>query len=145
MFKKKITGNDVMNGTFGSIWINGDKAANVKKFEAKLTLNYEQVDIAEDPGEHQKFMGYTGSGTITLHKVDSSITSLMYKDIKKGKVPTIMIVGKLDDPAATGSERIQFTEVTFDELTLLNFEQKALMEEEVPFKFADFTPLDLIK
>ena len=35
MFKKKITGNDVMNGTFGSIWINGDKAAST-------ILNYEQ-------------------------------------------------------------------------------------------------------
>ena len=57
MFKKKMQANDVINGTFGTVWINGNKAANIKKFEAKLTLNYEQVDVAEDPGEHQKFTG----------------------------------------------------------------------------------------
>lgn len=144
MFKNKIKANEVMNGSFGTVWINGNKAANIKKFEAKLTLNYESVDIAEDPGEHQKFMGYSGSGTMTFHKVDSSITSLLYKEIKKGSIPEIMIVGKLEDPSGYGAERIQFNEVTIDEVTLLNFEQKALMEEEVPFKFADFEPLDLI-
>ncbi len=144
MFKNKIKANEVMNGSFGTVWINGNKAANIKKFEAKLTLNYEAVDIAEDPGEHQKFMGYSGSGTMTFHKVDSSITSLLYKEIKKGSIPEIMIVGKLEDPSGYGAERIQFNEVTIDEVTLLNFEQKALMEEEVPFKFADFEPLDLI-
>ncbi len=144
MFKNKIKANEVMNGSFGTVWINGNKAANIKKFEAKLTLNYEAVDIAEDPGEHQKFMGYSGSGTMTFHKVDSSITSLLYKEIKKGSIPEIMIVGKLEDPNGYGAERIQFNEVTIDEVTLLNFEQKALMEEEVPFKFADFEPLDLI-
>ena len=144
MFKKKMQANDVINGTFGTVWINGNKAANIKKFDAKLTLNYEQVDVAEDPGEHQKFTGYAGSGTMVFHKVDSSITALVYKEVKKGRVPEIMIVGKLEDPASQGAERIQFNEVTLDELTLLNFEQKTLMEEEVPFKFADFLPLDLI-
>ena len=81
---------------------------------------------------------------MVFHKVDSSITALVYKEVKKGRVPEIMIVGKLEDPASQGAERIQFNEVTLDELTLLNFEQKTLMEEEVPFKFADFLPLDLI-
>lgn len=143
-FKQKITANQAINGTHGSVWINGNLAANIKKFEAKLTLNYEQVDIAGDLGEHQKFMGYSGSGTMTFTKVDSTIVSMMHEDISKGKLPEIMIVGKLEDPQSLGAERVQLNEVTLDEIMLLNFEQKTIMEEEVPFKFADFKMLDLI-
>lgn len=144
MFKSKITANQVLNGTYGTVWINGNLAANIKKFEAKLTLNYEQVDIANDPGEHQKFMGYSGAGTMTFNKVDSSIVAMMHEDILKGKIPEIMMVGKLGDPQSIGAERVQFNEVTIDEIMLLNFEQKTVMEEEVPFKFASFKMLDLI-
>lgn len=143
MFRKPKA-NEVVNGTFGKVYVNGNKLANIKSFEAKLTLEYEEIDIAEDMGKHQKFMGYAGEGTMTLHKVDSYILKLMKDDLKAGKVPDIMIVGSVADPSALGTERIQLDEVTFDELTLLKFEQKTIGEEEVPFKFADFTPLDLI-
>lgn len=80
---------------------------------------------------------------MTFHKIDSSVVSMMHEGIRSGKLPEIMIVGKLEDPQAAGMERIQFLEVTLDEVTLLSFEEKTLMEEEVPFKFADFLPLDL--
>ena len=143
MFRKPKA-NEVMNGTFGKVWINGQKFANIKSFEAKLTFDYEEVDIAEDTGKHQKYMGYQGEGTMTFHKVDSSVLRLVQEDIKAGKMPDIMIVGALADPAAIGAERIQLDEVTLDELTLLKFELKTVGEEEVPFKFASYTPLDLI-
>ena len=82
---------------------------------------------------------------MVFHKVDSSILAMMKDDLKAGKVPEIMIVGALEDPSKIGAERIQFNEVTLDELTLLKFEMKTVGEEEVPFKFADFEPLDLIE
>ena len=53
--KNKIAANDAINGTFGRVFINGHKFANIKSFEAKLTLEYEEIDIAEDAGKHQKF------------------------------------------------------------------------------------------
>ena len=37
-----------------------------------------------------------------------------------------------------------FKEVTVDELMLLKFENKAILELEVPFKFADFNYIDMI-
>lgn len=143
MFRKPKA-NEVMNGTFGKVWINGQKFANIKSFEAKLTFDWEEVDIAEDTGKHQKYMGYQGEGTMTFHKVDSAVLKLVQEDIKAGKMPDIMIVGSLADPAALGAERVQLDEVTLDELMLLKFEMKTVGEEEVPFKFASFTPLDLI-
>lgn len=141
---RKPKANEVINGTFGAVWVNGQKFANIIQFESKLTFNYEEINIAGDPSTHQKFMGYSGEGTMTFHKVDSSILKIVMSDLKKGKMPEIMMVGKVDDPAALGAERIQFNEVTFDEISLLKFENKALGSEEVPFKFATFKALDLI-
>lgn len=142
---KKMKANQAVNGSFGALWVDNEKLSNIKSFEAKVELNWEEVNIAEDLGTHQKFMGYSGSGTMTLHKVDSFVLKKMKDGISKGIIPEIMMVGKIDDPAAIGAERIQFNEVTFDEFTLMKFEQKTIGEEEVPFKFASFTTLDLME
>ena len=142
---KKMKANQVVNGSFGSLWIDNEKLSNIKSFEAKLELKYEEVDVAEDLGTHQKLTGYAGSGTMTLRKVDSFALNKIKDGLKKGIIPEIMMVGKVEDPASIGAERVQFNEVTFDEITLMKFEQKTLTEEELPFKFADFTPLDLME
>ncbi len=140
-----IKTNQIIRGTFGRVWIDGELFANVKSFEAKLTLNYEEVDLSNDLGKHQRYMGYTGEGTMVLHKVNSKILAKLTKGIKSGELPEISIVGKLEDPTALGAERISFTEVTIDEVTAMKFENAAIGEEEVPFKFADYEPIDLIK
>ena len=40
-----IKTNQIIRGTYGRVWIDGELFANVKSFEAKLTLNYEEVDL----------------------------------------------------------------------------------------------------
>lgn len=139
-----IKTNQIIRGTYGRVWIDGELFANVKSFEAKLTLNYEEVDLSNDLGKHQRYMGFTGEGTMTLHKVNSKIFAKLAKAIKSGEMPDISIVGKLEDPTALGAERISFTEVTIDEVMALKYENATIGEEEVPFKFADYEPLDLI-
>lgn len=139
-----IKTNQIIRGTYGRVWIDGELFANVKSFEAKLTLNYEEVDLSNDLGKHQRYMGFTGEGTMTLHKVNSKIFAKLAKAIKSGEMPEISIVGKLEDPTALGAERVSFTEVTIDEVMALKYENATIGEEEVPFKFADYEPLDLI-
>ena len=136
--------NQIIRGTFGRVWIDGELFANVKSFEAKLTLNYEEVDLSNDLGKHQRYMGFTGEGTMTLHKINSKIFAKLAKAIKSGDMPEISVVGKLEDPTALGAERVSFTEVTIDEVMALKFENATIGEEEVPFKFTDYEPLDLI-
>jgi len=136
--------NKIMRGTFGRTWINGELYANVKSFEAKTTLNYEEVDVSGDLGKHQRYTGYTIEGTMILHKINSAVGVLLREGIRTGVLPEISIVSKLDDPSAYGAERVQFIEVTLDELTLIKFENGTLGEEEVPFKAADFKYLDII-
>ena len=68
-----------------------------------------------------------------------------YKDgIVTGELPELKLVAALDDPTAFGAERVALYDVTLDEVTLSKFENKGLVEEEVPFKAGSFELLDLV-
>lgn len=136
--------NKILNGTFGRVWINDSVRANIKNFEAKVTLTYEAINVSDDLGTYQKYMGWEGAGTATFHKYDSAITSAYAEGIKTGVLPDVNIVGRLSDPQSNGAERVKFTGVTFDEIALLKFEGKTVGEEEIPFKFSGYELLDLI-
>lgn len=140
----EIKSNRVINGTFGSVWVNGEKWLDVESFEAKVSLNFEDVNMAESLATHKKYTGWSGEGTITVKKVYSRGAALIGTAAKTGIMPDITLVGKLDDPDAYGAERVSMSDVTFNEFTLLAFEQKTLATEELPFNFADYDFVDLI-
>ena len=140
----KLKANKQINGTFGSVWVNNEKWLDVSAFEAKVTIEYEDVDMAEDLAKHKKMIGWTGDGSLTVKKVYSRGAGLLANSVKSGILPDISLVGKLADPGAFGSERVAINEVTFNEFMLLKFEQKTLGTEELPFNFADYDPIDLI-
>lgn len=135
---------NVVTGTFGSVWVNGEEWLNVTKFEAKVTGEFEDINMAGKLMAGKKLMGLTGEGTIVAHKVNSNVTKLLAENFKKGIMPEIKIVGKLADPQALGSERVEILGVVFSEFMLLNFEVKTKMEEEIPFTFEDYNLIDLI-
>ena len=64
--------------------------------------------------------------------------------IKKGKEPRFTLIGKLADPDSDGVERIAINNVSFDDLTLFDFEVGALGQTECPFTFTDWDVLDSI-
>lgn len=140
----KLRSNKQINGTFGSVWINGEKLMDVESFDSKVTINFEDVNMAEDLATHKKMTGWAGEGTLTVKKVYSRGSSTMADSVKNGVVPDISIVGKLADPDAFGSERVALYNVTFNEFTLLKFEQKTLMTEELPFNFSGYEMIDII-
>lgn len=143
--QKKMSSNKIINGTFGAVWVGTEKFSNVKSFESKVSLKYEDVDLAEDLAAHKKYMGWSGAGTMVLHKVDSAMAAKMADAIKNGEMEPATVVAKLDDPAAFGAERVQLNGVYFDELTLLKFAMKEKLEEECPFTFDDYEFLDMIE
>ena len=141
---QKIRSQNIIAGTFGSVWVNNEEWLHVTKFEAKVTGEFEDINMAGRYGVGKKFMGWTGEGTITVNKVNSTITRMLADSFKKGIMPEITIVGKLADPQALGAERVEILDVTFSEFMLMNFELKAKMEEEVPFTFEDYNLIDSI-
>lgn len=140
----KFSHNKVFRGTHGKLWVNNQLMADVKTFEAKASIDYEDMNVNGDYGLKKRYMGYSISGTITLHKFDSFIVKL-YKDaVMSGDLPDIKIVAALDDPTADGPERVALYDVCFDEITLSKFENRAMIEEEVPFTAGSFEFLDVI-
>jgi hypothetical protein len=140
----KVKSNRVINGTFGSVWVNGEKWMDVESFEAKVSVSYEDVNMAEDLATHKKMTGWSGDGSMSVKKVYSRGASLMANAVKTGQMPEISIVGKLADPDAFGAERVAISEVTFNEFMLLKFEQKTIGTEDLPFNFADYDLVDTI-
>lgn len=141
---KQMRTDKILRGSYGKVWVGNDLFSAVKQFEAKAKFDFEEVNIAGDLGEHRRLVGYKCEGTMTMHKIDSTMQRKIGEDYKNGIVPDIRIIAVLDDPTAYGAERVELTEVTFDELTLMQFANKEVVEEEVPFKCAGYNFIDLI-
>ena len=139
-----LKAKNVISGTYGSVWLDGEEDAEVKSFQAKLEFQKEEVKIAGKMATGTKYMGYSGKGSLALHKVNSRMIKAIGQQIKEGKEPRFTIIGKLADPDADGVERIAINNVSFDDLTLFDFEVGALGQTECPFTFTDYDFLDLI-
>lgn len=134
----------IMNGTHGTVFLDGEEVAELKAFQAKLEFQKEEVKVAGKMATGTKYMGYSGKGSLQLHKVNSRMIKAIGSQIKEGKEPRFTVIGKLADPDADGVERIALNNVSFDDLTLFDFEVGALGQTECPFTFTDYDFLDLI-
>lgn len=141
---KTIKATEVMSGTFGEVWLNGEFLAEVKAFQAKVEFKKEEISRVGAMMSGHKIMGMSGTGSMTIYKIDSKLGRLLYKTAKEGKVPDVVIIAKLNDPDARGAERVSVKGVSFDNLTLMNFEVGTVTEIEAPFTFDDFEYLDQI-
>ena len=134
----------IINGAYGTVFLDGEEVAELKAFQAKLEFQKEEVKIAGKMATGTKYMGYSGKGSLQLHKVNSRMIKAIGNQIKEGKEPRFTVIGKLADPDADGVERIALNNVSFDDLTLFDFEVGALGQAECPFTFDDYNFLDLI-
>ena len=139
-----LKAKNVISGTYGSVWLDGDEMFEIKSFQAKDEYQKEEVKVAGKMATGTKYMGYSGKGSLALHKVNSRMIKAIGQQIKEGKEPRFTIIGKLADPDAEGVERIAINNVSFDDLTLFDFEVGALGQTECPFTFTDYDFLDLI-
>lgn len=138
----KYQAHQVMNGTFGELWVDGDYMAEVTAFEARVGLDLTDVNMTRRLAAAQKVTGITCTGNVTLNKVSSYFIQKLSDNVKQGKQTVCTIISKLDDPDAIGSERIVIKDAVFSELTLANWTSKSLVEESLPFSFSDWDVLD---
>jgi hypothetical protein len=134
----------IINGTHGQVFLGDDEVAEMKAFQAKLEFQKEEIKIAGQMATDTKLMGYSGKGSLQLHKVNSRMVKALLNDIKEGKDPRFTLIGKLADPNSNGAERIAIKNVSFDDLTLFDFEVGAVGQVECPFTFTDMEAIDLI-
>ncbi len=139
-----INQNRILSGSNGNVWLNGKLLAQVKSIEAKITGNFEEVNFIGDYSTHHAYTGWSGEGTLVMQKIDSTVLSLMKDAYKTGELPELKIITQLKDNSTGKSERVAISNVVITELMLAKLENKALVEEEVPFKFSDYEVLETI-
>ncbi len=141
---EKFSAHQVLNGTWGELWIDATYMAEVTAFEAKVILEKADVNMTRRLAKAQKITGFSCTGQITLNKVSSYFIKKLSDDMKAGKQTVCTIISKLDDPDSNGAERVVIKVAVFDELTLANWAAKTLGEEQVSFTFSDWDLLDTI-
>lgn len=134
----------VINGTWGEVWIDGDYYAEVIAGKAEYNANYADVKRAGRLTDGKKLIGLKGDGSIKIHKVSSAIARKNFEAFKAGKVPKGTIVMKLADPDSIGAERVALYNCVFDKAILMDWEAGKNGEEDYPFTFTDAEYLDYI-
>ena len=136
--------NRILSGSSGNVWLNGKLLAQIKSIEAKITGNFEEVNFVGDYATYNAYTGWSGEGTLTLQKIDSTVLKLVGDSFKTGIMPEIKIVTKLTDKNTGKSERTSISDVVITEAMLAKMENKALCEDEIPYKFSDYEILETI-
>ena len=135
----------VISGTWGEVWIDGEKVAEVTGLQLKSSYQKESVHICGQMASDKKLVGIDNTGSLRLHKANSRMAIIHGEAAKQGRDARFVLVSKLADPDAYGAERVQVTGVSFDDLTLADWEAKALGKMECPFTFTDYELLDKIE
>ncbi len=136
--------NRVMHGNGGAAWWNGRKLATLQSVEAKVTGDFEEINVCGDPATYQIYNGYAGEGTLVWLKTDSEVMKELAAAYQDGVMPEITIITALKQKGTNKVERVAYSDVTVTEFKLAKFEKKAKTEEEVPFKFGGFEVLETL-
>lgn len=134
-----IRGNKTLSGTWGELWIDGERIFEFSKIELKVSPNREDVQISVDVDS--KITGLKGEGSYTVKKVYTRAKKIL-EEWKKGRDPRAQIIAALKDPDAVNgqTERWSCDNVWHNELPAVNWEKGAIVEEEMT---VGFTPSDL--
>ncbi|MBS9782650.1 MAG: hypothetical protein KGV43_02470 [Arcobacter sp.] len=137
---EKIRGNQVLVGSYGEVWIDGDKVFELQKIETKVIINREEVQFGMDVDSNMT--GFKGEYTLGIKKVFSRWDYYWENYFSKGIDKRFTLIAKLGDPNARGGalERRSYDNCWFDELPLSNYEMGKPIEEEIK---GGFTPSDM--
>ena len=133
-----------INGTFGTVWIDQVLVGETYGLQAKVAIDKEDVNLCGQLATDSKIKSTKGTGTLKTFKVNSRFIALMNDAIKNGRDVRCTIISKLADPDSNGVERIAINNVSFDELTLADFEAATIQKNDVPFTFTGYDVLDSI-
>lgn len=138
------TAKRVINGTWGELWIDGDKISECTACQLKVGKNKETVNLCGQFMEDTKATSGSGTGSLTLYHVDSGFASRQ-ADLQKGVDRRFTLVSKLADPDSYGAERVAVYNLSFDDLTLADWKAATVGTVTAPFTFSRYEFLDQIE
>lgn len=138
------TAKRVLNGSFGSIWIDGEKIAECTACQLKVSKNKETINLCGQFMTDTKATSASGTGSLTLYKVDSGFAQKL-SDLQSGVDRRFTVISKLKDPDSWGAERVAVYNVSFDDLTLADWQAATVGTVTTPFTFSRYEFLDQIE
>lgn len=134
-----IRGNKVISGTWGEVWVEGDKIFELSKFEQKISANREDVQFGISVDS--KITGLKGEFTLSVKRVYTRYNDV-FENWKNGIDQRVQIICKVQDPDAINGqiERYSTENCWFNDLPLVSYEKGAIIEQEVT---GGFTPSDM--
>ena len=136
--------NRIMHGNGGTAWWSGKKLTTLQSVEAKVTGDFEDINVCGYPATYKIYNGYAGEGTLTVLKIDSDILKQLAEAFRSGLMPEITVVTAQTQKGTNKVERVAYSDVTVDEFMLAQFEKKTKTEQEIPFKFGNFEVLETL-
>ena len=134
----------VISGTYGEVWVDGEKIAECTACQAKVAKNKQTVNLCGQFMDDTKVTSGSGTGSLTLYKVDSGFIQRQ-RELQDGVDVRCTIISKLRDPDSYGAERVALYNVSFDDLTLADWQAATMGTVTAPFTFSRYEPLDTIE
>ena len=128
----------VINGTWGQIWYDGEYLAELISCKAEVGYKKTAVSQVQKMADGQKITGLEPKGEFKLHHVNDSVMKKESAAVKAGKTPTHTIISNVSDPDAVGSERATYYNCVLDKMIISDFEAGKLGERSYAFTFDDW-------
>lgn len=134
----------IINGLYGEVWVDGEKIAECTACQAKVAKNKQTVNLCGQFMDDTKVTSGSGTGSLTLYKVDSGFIQRQ-RELQDGVDVRCTIISKLRDPDSFGAERVALYNVSFDDLTLADWQAATMGTVTAPFTFSRYELLDTIE
>ena len=134
----------IINGLYGEVWVDGEKIAECTACQAKVAKNKQTVNLCGQFMDDTKVTSGSGTGSLTLYKVDSGFIQRQ-RELQNGVDVRCTIISKLRDPDSFGAERVALYNVSFDDLTLADWQAATMGTVTAPFTFSRYELPDTIE
>ena len=132
----------VRSGTWGTVWLDGEQAAECYGFQLKAAKDKEDVPRCRTLVKGKKLTGVSLTGTVKLYNAPSRLLRMEGAAIAAGRDLRHTIISNLDDPDNPQNQRIVAKGVIFDDLTLADWEAAKLGQIEAPFTAESYEILE---
>lgn len=125
----------VRSGTYGYLTIDGKQVADVFGLKAVIKKKTEDVNRCGTYQKGAKLLGTEGTGTVQIYNATNDLMEKELAALNEGRDLKHTIISTLADPDNPVEQRIALYGVTFDELTLADWEAAKLGKISVNCKF----------
>lgn len=127
-----VTAKDVLVGSNVIVFVDGEELGTWTNFEARVVLNYEDVQIGMDVD--RTLVSWQGDGSVS-HQATNSIGVKLFNKIKANKNIRFTVEGEMTKLSTGETQFTSMSGCTFDEIPLAAWGKGELVENELPFRF----------